>query len=267
MGRDVYSLIGNIVVWFLELWNRKRIVLPLLLLVTLASWILIGVVPRTYAFVLGSFFAAITITVVFLTFLLLGTIVIDSIEAGFIPLERVPRVVVGSLIAIFLVMGILLYLAFMLIGVASPPPLPFLLAILNAMTVTPIVTLAIVIPPTIGYFLIRERWRRLRARVPFWAVYLGLLAAFLCLYPILTLPQLWFIEWPKFFGTAGALALPSLFLLSYPREGAAKAVGLILPFIGFISWFTCFGGMTLGSILAILGGACAHSWSPSQRGG
>ncbi|MEM4425703.1 MAG: hypothetical protein QW335_06965 [Candidatus Nezhaarchaeales archaeon] len=120
MGRDAYSLIGSIVMWFLELWNRRRIVLPLLFLATLASWMLIGVVPRTYAFVLGSFFAAITITVVFLTFLLLGTVVIDSIEAGFIPLERVPRVVVGSLIAIFAVIGVLLYLALMLVGAAPP---------------------------------------------------------------------------------------------------------------------------------------------------
>jgi len=30
MGRDAYSLIGSIVMWFLELWSRRRIVLPLL---------------------------------------------------------------------------------------------------------------------------------------------------------------------------------------------------------------------------------------------
>lgn len=257
MMERINSLMGNIGMGFLGLWNRRKLLLPLLFLATVVSWAF-----YIELFTLLTFNLAVTFTVLFFTILLLGTVVVDGIEAGFIPLEKVPRVVIGSLVAIGTVLLVLIYLALMLARVAPPLPLSFMFAILYAMEVAPLVSLAIVIPPVIGYFLCREKWRRLRTRVPFWGAYFGLLAALLCAYPILRYPELWFYWGMKIFATSGVLLVLSLLLLAFPREGTAKAVGLALPLVGFISWFTCFGGMTLGSVLAILGGACAFSWAP-----
>ena len=257
MMERVSSLMGNIGMGFLGLWNKRKLLLPLLFLVTVVSW---AFYMELFTFL--TFSLAVTSTVLLFTVLLLGTVVVDGIEAGFIPLEKVPRVVTGSLVAIGTVLSVLIYLALMLARVAPPLPLSFMFAILYAMEVAPLVSLAIVIPPVIGYFLCRGRWRRLRMRVPFWGAYVGFLAALLCAYPILRYPELWFYWGMKIFATSGVLLVLSLMLLAFPKEGTAKAVGLTLPLVGFISWFTCFGGMTLGSVLAILGGACAFSWVP-----
>ncbi|MEM2204842.1 MAG: DUF6114 domain-containing protein [Candidatus Hadarchaeales archaeon] len=255
----VGSRMGNIGLGFFNLWDKRRLVLPLFLLLSIFSWVLYILVYN-----LATFTLAVVSTVFLFTVLLLGTVVVDGIEAGLIPLERVPNVVLGSLLGIGIVFGLLLYLFLLVLKLVPFPPPSFLFALVSTIEIVPFVSLAIVLPPTAGYFLFRERWRRLRANKPFWGVYLGILAAFCCVYPLLPYPDLWFHEM-KTLATAGSLILLSLFLLAYPREGATKAVGLIFPFVGFLSWFTCFGGMALGSVLAVLAGACSYSWSPSEK--
>lgn len=260
MREKINSLMSGIGLGFLALWNRRRFLLPSLLLLTAVSWVL-----YRELFTFPTFILAVTLTVFLFTVLLLGTVVVDGIEAGFIPLERVPRMVMGSVVAMGTVFSVLVYLALMLVGVVPPLPLPFMFAILYAMEVAPLVSLFIVIPPVMGYFLFREGWRRLRTRVPFWGAYFGLLASLLCAYPILRYPELWFHWGMKIFATSGVLLVLSLLLLALPREETVKAGGLALALVGFLSWFSCFGGMTLGSVLATLGGACAFSWTPRER--
>jgi len=259
LGERTGALLDSVSMGTLGLWNRKRVVLPLFLLLSLLGWFIHYQVGTLLTFDL-----AVTLTVLFLVILLVGTVVIGGIEEGSIPFERVRRVTAGTLVAIGVTLLLLVYLALMLAKVAPPPPLPFLFAILFAMEVAPWIALALILPPILGYFLFRERWRRLRARKPFWGAYLGLLAAFFFLYPILGYPQLWFYGGFKFFVLAGAAVICSVLLLTHPREGVCKATGLALPLLGFLSWFFVYGGMALGSVLAILAGALAYSWVPRE---
>jgi hypothetical protein len=255
----VGSLLDGVSMGFLALWNRKKLVLPTLLLLSLLGWFVHYQVGTLMTFNL-----AVTLTVLFLIVLLLGTVVIGGIEEGSIPFERVRRVTAGALVAVGLVLLVLVYLALMLSKVAPPPPLPFLFAILFAMEVAPWVALAVVVPPVLGYFLFRERWKSFRARKPFWGPYLGILAAALFVYPILKYPQLWYYGGLKFFALAGAAVVCSALPLSYPKVGVCKAVGLVLPLLGVLSWFLVYGGMTLGSVLAIAAGAAVYSWAPRE---
>jgi|GEM_PF-729392 len=261
LGERTGALLDSVSMGTLGLWNRKHVFLPLLLLLSLLGWLIHYQVGTLLTFDL-----AVTLTVLFLVILLVGTVVIGGIEEGSIPFERVRRVTAGTLVAIGVTLLVLIYLALMLAKVVPPPPLPFLFAILFAMEVAPWVALAVVIPPVLGYFLFRERWKRFRARKPFWGAYLGLLAALLFLYPILGYPQLWYYGGFKFFALAGITVICSVLLLAHPREGVCKAVGLFLPLLGFLSWFFVYGGMALGSVLAILAGALAYSWTPGEVG-
>jgi hypothetical protein len=170
----VGNLLDSISMGFLGLWNQKKLVLPGLFLLSLLSWILHFKIASLLTFDL-----AVTITVLFLTILLVGTVVIAGIEEGSIPFERVRRVTAGTLVAIGVVLLVLVYLALMLARVAPPPPLPFLFAILFAMEVAPWVALGVIVPSVLGYFLFRERWKIFRAKKPFWGPYLGILAAIL----------------------------------------------------------------------------------------
>ncbi|MEM2030903.1 MAG: hypothetical protein QXV35_06110, partial [Archaeoglobaceae archaeon] len=130
---------------FLEIWNRKKIVFPTLILVSALSWLIHYTIPNLITLHLALFP---TITTLLLAFI--GLIVIENIENSG-DLTRVPSLVTETLIAITIVLAILLYLSGMLFGIFPPPPLPMLLALMFAIAVAPLVTILILIPPLIGY--------------------------------------------------------------------------------------------------------------------
>ena len=76
--------------------------------------------------------------------------------------------------------------------------------------------------------------------------------------------MIWYYFGFQYFALAGVTAIASIYPLTYPREGVCKAVGLILPLLGFLSWFLAGGGMTLGSVLAIVAGSTVYSWRPRE---
>jgi hypothetical protein len=259
-----YSFMGYVLRFFLVLWNLKRYTLTSFFALVLIMWLAVPrLTPPTYAVIV--FQLSILVTALFLMFLLTGIFVVGGIEDGSISLENALRVIIGALIANAIVLAVLCYLGLMLMGIAPPPQsLAAITALLNAMEATPIVVLAITIPAVVGYFLLKDKWTRFRAKAPFWGSYLGIIASLLYLYPIMRYPQIWYFAGFQFFSMAGVTIVVSIFSLAYPREAALKACGLILPLIGFLSWFIAWGGMTLGSILCVLAGAILYSWRPRE---
>ncbi|MEM1957621.1 MAG: hypothetical protein QXX76_05060 [Archaeoglobaceae archaeon] len=243
---------------FLEIWNRKKIVFPTLILVSALSWLIHYTIPNLITLHLALFP---TITTLLLAFI--GLIVIENIENSG-DLTRVPSLVTETLIAITIVLAILLYLSGMLFGIFPPPPLPMLLALMFAIAVAPLVTILILIPPLIGYIpKVRPKWIAVRQRVPFWGIYLGFIAGFLVMLPLLLFIDLAFLGNMYIMAIYGGIIIYSSFmLLVSPRPLVTKSFGLLMVAMGPISWFGAAGGLTLGSVLAVIAGAYAFSWSP-----
>ncbi|MEM0330970.1 MAG: hypothetical protein QXW84_06315 [Archaeoglobaceae archaeon] len=243
---------------FLEIWNRKKVVFPALILVSALSWLIHYTIPNLITLHLALFPTIMTLLLAFI-----GLIVIENIENSG-DLTRVPSLVTETLIAITIVLAILLYLSGMLFGIFPPPPLPMLLALMFAMAVAPIVTILILIPPLIGYIpKVRPKWIAVRQRVPFWGIYLGFIAGFLVMLPLLLFIDLAFLGNMYIMAIYGGIIIYSSFmLLVSPRPLVTKSFGLLMVAMGPISWFGAAGGLTLGSVLAVIAGAYAFSWSP-----
>ncbi|MEM4565514.1 MAG: hypothetical protein QXD49_02810 [Archaeoglobaceae archaeon] len=243
---------------FLEIWNRKKVVFPALILVSALSWLIHYTIPNLITLHLALFPTIMTLLLAFI-----GLIVIENIENSG-DLTRVPSLVTETLIAITIVLAILLYLSGMLFGIFPPPPLPMLLALMFAMAVAPLVTILILIPPLIGYIpKVRPKWITVRQRVPFWGIYLGFIAGFLVMLPLLLFIDLAFLGNMYIMAIYGGIIIYSSFmLLVSPRPLVTKSFGLLMVAMGPISWFGAAGGLTLGSVLAVIAGAYAFSWSP-----
>ncbi|MEM3762171.1 MAG: hypothetical protein QXW49_05645 [Archaeoglobaceae archaeon] len=243
---------------FLEIWNRKKVVFPALILVSALSWLIHYTVPNLITLHLALFPTIMTLLLAFI-----GLIVIENIENSG-DLTRVPSLVTETLIAITIVLAILLYLSGMLFGIFPPPPLPMLLALMFAMAVALLVTILILIPPLIGYIpKVRPKWIAVRQRVPFWGIYLGFIAGFLVMLPLLLFIDLAFLGNMYIMAIYGGIIIYSSFmLLVSPRPLVTKSFGLLMVAMGPISWFGAAGGLTLGSVLAVIAGAYAFSWSP-----
>ncbi|MEM3927850.1 MAG: hypothetical protein QXT07_02760 [Archaeoglobaceae archaeon] len=243
---------------FLEIWNRKKVVFPALILVSALSWLIHYTIPNLITLHLALFPTIMTLLLAFI-----GLIVIENIENSG-DLTRVPSLVTETLIAITIVLAILLYLSGMLFGIFPAPPLPMLLALMFAMAVAPLVTILILIPPLIGYIpKVRPKWIAVRQRVPFWGIYLGFIAGFLVMLPLLLFIDLAFLGNMYIMAIYGGIIIYSSFmLLVSPRPLVTKSFGLLMVAMGPISWFGAAGGLTLGSVLAVIAGAYAFSWSP-----
>lgn len=243
---------------FLDIWNRKKIVFPSLIALCALGWAVHYAIPNLITLHLALFPTIITLILAFI-----GLIVIENIENSG-DLTRVPSLVTQTLVAVSLVLLILLYLSGMLFGIFPAPPLPMLLAMMFAMAVAPLVTILVLIPPLIGYIpKVRPKWIALRQRVPFWGAYLGFIAAFLVMLPLLLFIDLAFLGNMYIMAIyGGVLAYCSLMLLVAPRPIITKSLGLLMIAMGPISWFGAAGGLALGSVLAVIAGAYAFSWSP-----
>ncbi len=244
----------------MDLWEKRKILVPLLVLMSLGGWGLLYFMPNVYTFNL-----AITLTVFAIIYVLIGTIVIEYIEwTG--NLQEVPSLVTQTLIAIGLLTLILGYMGGMLMQILPAPPLPFLLAIMYAMDVAPLVTLAVIIPPIVGYFF-KDKWRSIRSKYPFWGIYLGIIAGVLTI----SIPLL-FIELMRVSGTllrififGAALLVLSGVLGALPDDRTTTIAGMSMLIFGPLLWFGAVGGLTFGSVLAVVGGAYAISWQPEVK--
>jgi len=247
---------------FIGLWSRKRIVLPLLLVASITSWQVASTLPCVITLNL-----ALLVTSTFFTILLIGVTVIADIEGGLTSLERIPKIVAGALVAVVMVyLTLLLYLNGVLIG--SLPllePMSLLLAPSYALEVALLVTLAVVVPPTLGYFLLRRKWFDVRRRYPFWGAYLGILSALLFAYPTthdLSQSATW---WTPSSIASALTFVASLALIIGPKKAVTKVAGLILILLGISCLMVCLNYTMLSSMLAIIGGAFAYSWSGRGR--
>lgn len=252
--------IGNA---FISLWNRKRIVFPVLIALCALAWF--------YGYHFGSSLITLSITLtliaVTLEFAFIGLIGIEHIETSG-DYTAIPRVTTVALVFVALVTAVLLYLGGMLSKIFPPPPLPILLAIMSAMQVIPYVILACLLPPLIGYLpKVRPKWVALRQRFPFWGIYLGLMSGILTLLPLVLLPAMMIIGGAglRIGIIGGVLIVLSVLLGALPRSAPCKVIGIFLVLVGVLTWFGASGGFTLGSILAVLGGAYSYSWSPTQQ--
>jgi hypothetical protein len=241
---------------FIGLWSRKHKVLPLLLAISIVSWLAASILPHALMLNL-----AVLVTSILFVVLLMGVAVIADIEGGLTPLEKVPKVVVGALVGVVVAYPtLLLYLNGVLIS--SLPPLQIMTILLApgyALEIALLVTLAVVVPPTVGYFLLKPMWFDVRKRYPFWGAYLGILSALLLAYPIVRDPSQLTMRAPLLV-TSGATIVASLALIVRPRGATIKAAGLALMLLGLLSSMACFHYTMLGSMLAIIGGAFAYSW-------
>lgn len=256
------AMAGSIGMQFLDLWNNKtKIFLPLIA-VSILAWALHYLIGPTVI----TLQLAIVPTLFTLILAMIGLIVIEHIETTG-DFTKVPSMVTQTLIAVIVLIGIMLYLGGMMMGIAPAPPLPILLAIMFAIPITPWVTLAVIIPPLIGYASrFRAKWVSLRRKYPFWGIYLGLIAGALTLYIPIAFIELLMIGGVIFriFVMGGALVVLSIIMAAIPTSSATKITGIIMIFMSVILWFGASGGMTLGSILAAIGGAHAYSWEPAS---
>jgi len=250
------NLLAKVGFAFIGLWSRKHIVLPLLLVISIISWLVASIVPHALMLNL-----AVLMTSIFLTVLLIGVTVIADIEGGLTTLEKAPKVVLGALTGVVIVyLALFLYLNGVLISSLQPlQVMAALLAPSYALEITLLVTLAVIAPPTVGYFLLKWRWFDARKRYPFWGAYLGILSALLFAYPILRDPGQLAMRAPLLIAS-GATITASIALIARPRGATIKGAGLVLILSGLLSSIGCLHYTILGSILALIGGAFAYSW-------
>lgn len=152
----------------------------------------------------------------------------------------------------------------MLFGIFPAPPLPMLLALMFAMAVAPLVTILVLLPPLIGYIpRLRSKWVAIRQKVPFWGIYLSFLAGILMMLPLIMFIDLAFLGNMYVMAIyGGVLIYCSFMLMVAPKPIVTKSLGLVMLIMGPISWFGAAGGLTLGSVIAVIAGAYTFAWSP-----
>uniref|UniRef100_A0A7J2TJX4 Uncharacterized protein n=1 Tax=Archaeoglobus fulgidus TaxID=2234 RepID=A0A7J2TJX4_ARCFL len=243
---------------FLEIWNRKKQVFPILLAISAAAWFIHYEFPN-----LITLHLALIPTIATLLLAFIGLIVIENIESSG-DLTVVPSLVTRTIFAVAAVLLTLFYLSGMLFGIFPAPPLPLLLALMFSMAVAPIVTILVLIPPLLGYIpRFRPRWIALRKKVPFWGIYLGFIAGTLMILPLLLFVELAFLGYMYLMAIySSVLFYCSFLLLVAPRPMITKAAGLLMILMGPISWFGAAGGLGLGSVLSVISGAYSFAWSP-----
>lgn len=245
---------------FLNLWNRKHIVFPILL-VCCALFVWYNSFARSFiSFTLAATFLIITFTLAFI-----GLVVIDYIEKD---ITSTVRVVTQTTIGILLLLIFLFYLQLSMIGVLPAPPLMVLLSIMWAIELTPYVVVAIFIPPSLGYLRrFKPYWDSLRERYPFWSIYIATLGGLIILYvtfrffPMHIYPFIAY--WGMFLGVS--CLIMAAILAMFPRRNVCKIVSLFLLIIAALSWIGVLGGGLLGSLLCVIAGGHAYAWKPASR--
>jgi len=61
---------------------------------------------------------------------------------------------------------------------------------------------------------------------------------------------------------SGVTIILSLVPLLYPRTEVCRVLGIVMVFLGILMWLLAAGGLTWGSILAIISGAYLFDWRP-----
>ena len=244
------------------MWRRKAIVLPALFAINLTTWFYFWVKPSLLSF------ASIILTLaIFLTVIFIGVIPVAIMEENNYDLGIVRRMGLGTLVSLIIVYALFLYVSSILLAIIKPPPyLIVMMALLFALPLTPLIVLATLVPPLIGYF-IRDRWRSLRGRIPFWGVYLGLLSALM----LLLMPMMYFrvlfmsVSLINAFILGGVTLILSLIPLLYPRPEVCRVLGMVMVFLGILMWIVAAGGLTWGSVLAIISGGYLYDWRPRGK--
>ncbi|WP_054842989.1 hypothetical protein [Vulcanisaeta distributa] len=248
-----------------SMWRRKVIILPILFAVNLLTWVYFWIRPSLIGFALIILTIAIFLTVIFI-----GVIPVAIMEENNYDPGVVRRMGLGTLISLIIVYAVFIYVSSILLALIKPPSYLFvMMALLFALPpLTPIVVLAVLIPPLIGYF-IRDKWRSLRGRIPFWGVYLGLLSAVI----LLLMPIMYFRVLFVSTSLVNAFILGGITLilslvppLLYPRPEACRVLGLVMVFLGILMWILAAGGLTWGgSVLAIVSGGYLYDWRPRSK--
>ncbi|ADY01570.1 hypothetical protein VMUT_1365 [Vulcanisaeta moutnovskia 768-28] len=245
-----------------SMWRRKVIILPALFAVNLVTWIYFWVRPSLLGFALIILTLAVFLTVVFI-----GVIPVVIMEENNYDPGVVRRMGLDTFISLIIVYALFIYVSSVLLALIKPPSYLFvMIALLFALPLTPIVVLAVLVPPLIGYF-IRDKWRSLRGRIPFWGVYLGSLSAVI----LLLMPMMYFrvlfvsTSLINAFILGGITLILSLVPLLYPRPEICRVLGLVMVFLGILMWILAAGGLTWGSVLAIISGGYLYDWRPWSK--
>ncbi|WP_238375141.1 hypothetical protein [Vulcanisaeta thermophila] len=246
-------------------------VFPVLVLLNVAAWVYFWLRPSILGFALIS-----TMLAIFFTYVFIGVVPVEIMEEN----DYDPRVVrsmgIAILVGLIIVYVLYFYVGGILLTFIKPPQLLLvdMVLLLFIVPLTPYVVLLIMIPPIIGYF-IRGKWASLRRHVPFWGVYLGVLAAvFTLLMPILYFRVIFVgSSLINTFIAGGVLLILSIIPLmtrGIKSEGllllANRVVALILVLMGIALWFIAAGGMGWGSVLSIIAGAYLYDWKPKYPG-
>lgn len=212
-----------------------------------------------------SFTLCITVLLTTLVLAFVGLVVMDQIQRD---IASTGRIVTQTLVGIVMIVGFLLYLDLSIGGFLPAPPLVLLIGVMWAIPLVPYVTLAILLPPLLGSIpRFKPKWNALRGKYPFWGIYCAVLGGLLILYvPLKFFPLYMYsslVFWGMFLGSS-TLALAAI-LAMFPRKDSTKVTGLFLVILAALSWVGTLGGVILGSILCVVGGAHAYAWTPTSR--
>jgi hypothetical protein len=242
-----------------RMWEHKVATLTTVVTVNVVSWLYFWLRPS----ILGFMFIVLAASVL-VAILLIGTVPVLAMVENKFDEDVVRRMSLGTLVSLVLSYALLTYVGSFMLGFIDPPPyLLIVMALFFALPITPYVVLAILLPPLIGYFM-RSRWYSLRHRVPFWGAYLGFLASAM----FLVMPLIYFrvimvsISLINSFILAGVTMIASAASVINPRPSICKIIGLAMVFIGILSWLIAIGGLTWGSVLAIISGSYLYDWKP-----
>ncbi|ADN49677.1 DUF6114 domain-containing protein [Vulcanisaeta distributa] len=255
---DFFTKFGYILV---NMWRHKALILPILLVLNVLSWIYFWVKPSLLGFSMIILALALLLTVVFI-----GVIPVAIIEENNYRIDVVRRMGLDSFVSLVVVYALFIYVSLILLAVIKPPPLLIvMMVLLFALPLTPFVVIAVLVPPLVGYFM-RQRWRSLRGRIPFWGIYLGLLSALI----LLLLPIMYFrvlfvsASLVNSFILGGVVTILSLIPLFYPKPMVCRVLGLAMIFLGILMWLIVAGGLTWGSVLSIISGGYLYDWKPQD---
>ena len=255
---DLFTRFG---LGLVSMWRRKYIALPASFAANLLAWLYLWIRPS----ILGFFLVIITLAI-FLTIVFIGVIPVVIIEESNYDTNVVKRMGIATFFSLIIVYALFLYVGSVFLAFIKPPPYLFvLMALLFALPLTPLIVIAVLIPPLIGYFM-RRRWYSLRSRVPFWGIYLGLLSGVMLLLMPIMYFRVIFVSTSLInaFILGGVTIILSLVPLLYPRTEACRVLGIVMVFLGILMWLLAAGGLTWGSILAIISGAYLFDWRPRR---
>ncbi|MEM2866097.1 MAG: DUF6114 domain-containing protein [Candidatus Hadarchaeales archaeon] len=259
LGEKWNSVAITIGMGFLNFWNKKHFVFPILLgCCALTVWY------HSFTHSLLSFTLSVTFLLTTLLLAFIGLVVMDYIQKD---LASTGRVVTQTLAGISLLLGFLFYLDLSIGGFLPAPPLLILLSIMWAVPILPYAVLAIFLPLLVGRLpWFRSRWESLRERYPFWAIYCAVLGGLIILYvPLRFFPMYMYsslVFWGMFLGSS-CLAMAAIMAM-FPRRESCKIVGLFLVIMAALSWMGTLGGALLGSLFCIAAGAHAYAWRPAS---